>query len=423
MFKSRLRAGWMAGCVCLALLLSVLFGCGTPAPPTATPEPVKIYFAFAADRANHYADLIERFNEQHPGITVERKTAQSENTWEYLLKEKQIDVLEFPSVALLFETLYEQEQVLDLLPFIQAAESIDLDDYYPGLLEPYRRDGGLWALPAEIDLAVMYYNKDLFDQFGVRYPGFEWTWEEFLDTAQQIRAPNENIYGFVTYPSLTIPFVYQHGGKLLDDWYAPTRATLDDPLTVETVEWLASLVHDYDTTPSFEMAAQQFANDGNAGYVFWRKKVGIYLGLLSERDGASWGPGARWEMEWGIVPLPRDVQASTVGFGYSYMILKDTAYPDECWKWLTFLSEQLPVYAMPARKSIANSALWEETVGAVTADVARESIEYALLYSSAQSGYDQAINGYSEAVLAAMNGQSTAQEALTQAQLALQTEN
>lgn len=423
MSGKRSHASGFVRFVCLILVMLVLFGCGTPAPPTATPEPVKIYFAFSAERANHYADLIERFNEQHPGIIVERKTAQSENTWEYLFTEKQIDVIEFPSMTMLFETLYEQKQVLDLSSFIQAAESIDLDDYYPDLLEPYRRDGGLWALPSEIDLAVMYYNKDLFDQFGVEYPYFEWTWEEFLQAAQQIRDPDENIYGFMTYPSLTVPFIYQHGGKLLDDWYAPTQAMLDDPLTVETVEWLASLVHDYDVTPSFEVAAQQFANEGNPGYVFWRKKLGMYLGLLSERNGASWGPGARWEMEWGVVPLPRDVQAATLGFSYGYMILKDTAYPDECWQWLTFLSEQLPVYAMPARKSIANSALWEETVGVVTAEVARDSIEYALLYSYMPTDYALAIDRYSEAVLAAMNGQSTAQEALAQAQLALQAGN
>lgn len=423
MCRRRLCTGRLARLVVLCLCISVFTGCATPVPPAITPEPVKIYFAFSAERASYFDDLIAQFNEQHPGITVERKTAQTANTWTYLLKEKQVDALELPSPAPLFTTLYEQEQLLDLLPFIQIAESINLDDYYPGLLESYRLEGGLWALPADIDLVVVYYNKELFDQFGVRYPGFEWTWEEFLQTAQQIRDPDENVYGFMTDPVLTIPFVYQHSGKLLDDWYAPTQATLDDPLTIEAVEWLANLVHDYDVSPSFAAAAQQFANDGNAGYMFWRKKVGMYLGLLSDRGGASWGPEGRWKMEWGMAPLPRDVQASTLGFGHGYMILKDTAYPDECWKWLTFLSEHAPAYAMPARKSIANSESWKETVGDVTADVARESIEYALLYSSAQSGYGQAIDSYTEAVVAAMNGQSTAQEALTQAQLALQVGN
>jgi len=41
----------------------------------------------------------------------------------------------------------------------------------------------VWAIPAGVDMLVMFYNQDLFDQYDVPYPEVGWTWGDFLDTA------------------------------------------------------------------------------------------------------------------------------------------------------------------------------------------------------------------------------------------------
>jgi multiple sugar transport system substrate-binding protein len=402
-------------CVALGLCAAWLIGCQLVASPTPTPEPVVINFAFPAELAGHYDDLIELFNEEQPAITVERKTARSESTWSYLFQEGEVDVFYFSDNDL-FHDRYAEGGVLSLAPLIQQDEAFDADDFYPGTLDPFRLEGELWALPTGVNLGVMYYNVDLFDRYDVAYPRAGWTWDDFLFAATDVRDPDEGVYGFATFPVFSVPFIYQHGGRLMDDPVAPTRTTFDDPLTIEAVEWYASLVHDYEVMPSPEEARAQFGQDGNAAYIFWRGKSAMYLGFFSDRGGESWGQGARWRMLWGMAPLPVDEQASTLGAVQGYALSSDTEHPEACWAWLMFLNEYLPPYVMPARRSLAESAAFEERVGPQVAAVARASIENALIVSDMPARLEGDFEGFVEALEAILNGSTTAMEALTELQ-------
>ena len=44
---------------------------------------------------------------------------------------------------------------------------IDLDDFWPRLLGAYNYDGVQAGLPTDLDLQLVFYNKDLFDAAGV----------------------------------------------------------------------------------------------------------------------------------------------------------------------------------------------------------------------------------------------------------------
>ena len=252
--------------VCLAIFF--LAGCAVLTSPTPTPEPVVIHFAFPANLASYYDELIEQFNQEHPHITVERKTARSEETWRYLFRENQVDVFWFTSDGDLFQTLYEEGQVLNLTPLIQQSDAWDAQDFYPSLLEPYNIEGNTWALPAGVNLAVMYYNKDLFDRYNADYPAMNWTWDDLLMATLSTRDPDEGVYGLVGQPIFVVPFVYQHGGQIVDDWRAPARLTLDDPLTIEAIEWYAAMIHDYDVMPSPQSATAP---------IWQRRKPGLHL--------------------------------------------------------------------------------------------------------------------------------------------------
>jgi multiple sugar transport system substrate-binding protein len=401
-----------AAVVCLFVLL--LKGCTPLASPTPTPEPVVIRFAFPAYLASHYDPLIETFNQEHPHITVERKTARSPETWRYLFPENEVDVFWFTSEGDLFQELYAEGQVLNLTPMIQEDDSLDPKSFYPSLLEPYSIEGNVWAIPAGVNLAVMYYNKDLFDRYNAAYPEMEWTWDDLLMAALSTRDPDDGVYGLVSQPIFVIPFVYQHGGQIVDDWRAPTRLTLSEPLTVEAIEWFAGLIHSHDVMPSPLAAEEQFGNEGSPPYIYWRGKAAMYLGFYSDRGGVSWGPQARWQMNWGMSPLPRDEQASTMGIMMAYAASADTRHPEACWEWMVYLSEQVPPYVLPARRSQAESAAYSAQVGDEVAAVARASIENAMILPDAQmAGIAQQAESFGQALTEILNGNVTALEALT----------
>jgi ABC-type glycerol-3-phosphate transport system substrate-binding protein len=403
--------GWLALGLCALLLM----GCSVLASPT--PEPVTINFAFPAQLSRYYDELIQTYNEEHPFLTIQRKTARSPGTWNSFFQNGEVDVFVFLSEDDLFATLYEQDQILNLSPLTQADDTIDLDDFYSSLLEPYTIEGSLWAIPGGANLSVVYYNKDIFDSNNTAYPEPGWTWDDLQAAAMSVRDPDADIYGLTAQPFSAIPFVYQHGGKIVDDWRRPTRLAVDDPLTVEAIEWYAGLIHDHDVMPSPREAERGFGNEGNAGYIFWRQKTGMYIGFYSDRGGETWGRGARWQMNWGMVPLPRDAQASTLGFVLAYAASADTQHPQACWEWLTYLSQSPPPFVIPARRSLAESSDFEQQVGTEVATVARTAIEEAMIVSNAQiAGLGAGAGKFDQTLLAILNGDVDALSALTELQ-------
>jgi ABC-type glycerol-3-phosphate transport system substrate-binding protein len=119
-------------------------------------------------------------------------------------------------------------------------------------------------------------------------------------------------------------------------------------------------------------------------------------------------------MNWGMVPLPSDERASTLGILMAYAASADTGHPEACWEWMTFLSEQMPPFVLPARRSLAESTEYTDQVGAEIAAVARASIEDALILSNVQvTDLGQQTERFGETLVEIMNGNLAAMEALT----------
>ena len=393
----------------LCLLLGLHAGCARATP---TPEPVTISFAHADTDTETYQQLVQEFNERYPYITVELRPKR----WDMLggLSDNDADIFVTSQFAL--NWLHEQGDVLNLTPFIEQDESFAVADFYPGTVGLFTREGKTWAIPAGVDMMVMYYNQDLFDQYNVPYPEIGWTWDDFLSIAAGLRDPEANVFGYAPNDALFDPlvFIYQHGGRIFDDLQNPTRTTFDDPLTIKALEWYVKLIHEYDVAPDPEQAREAFGAGGNIQNGIYLGKVGLWTGMLSDRGGRFWP--AEWNMRWGIVPLPRDEQPATLTMVEGIFISSQTPHPDACWQWVAFLSKQIPNRQTPARKSLAESTTYEQLVGGDVAAVARASMENTLLLSPKLAEFEQALGIFGQALDAIINQRSTPQEAMNWAQ-------
>ena len=391
--------------VLLLLLFPTLPGCAKAVPPA---EPVTIKFAYFGP-AEYYEPVIQEFNASYPDITVELDASGEDNADVFIISP--FDLYE----------LLEQGTSLSLDPFIEQDASFDLADFYPGAVGLYTSAGRLWAVPAGVNMMVMYYNRGLFDAYGVPYPRPEWAWDDFLNSALAIRDPEAGVFGYAPIVDFLdpLPFIYQHGGRILDDMLNPTRATYDDPLTIEALQWYADLIHTHNVAPMrSQILDQEFGLSVPSGV--YLGKVGMWASWLTERGGgggaeATWP--AEWKMDWGMVPLPRDAQSATVTYLLGYAISAQAAYPEACWQWIAFLSEQAqtPYTLMPARKSVAESTAYKQLVGSDAASVAQASMDNAMMLSPALFEFGSpGILG--SALDAIVSGRSTAEEALTRAQ-------
>ena len=70
------------------------------------------------------------------------------------------------------------QAVLNLSPFLEAADDLSLDDYYPQLLTSFTAQGQTWGLPADVTPFVIEYNTALFASAGVAPPSSDWTWDK-----------------------------------------------------------------------------------------------------------------------------------------------------------------------------------------------------------------------------------------------------
>ncbi len=407
--KNKLKLGLLLVCV---VLLS-LSGCAKVMP---TPEPVTLRFFHAPGDTAYYETLAQEFHEQYPHITVEL-SAGNERRMGSRLVANEVDVFVTSQFALSF--LRERNLIMNLSPFIEQDETFNPGDFYPGTLDMLASQGRNWGIPAGLDLMVLYYNQDLFDEYNVPYPEIGWTWEDFLDRAIRTSDPNANVYGYAPLYSGqyelydVITFMYQHGGGLFDDLQAPTRTTFDDPLNIEALQWYQNLLytHQVAPTPEEESMYRDYPTSGIA-----EGKFAMWNGLFSERGGNDNAWLWDWGLHWGMVPLPRDQKGMSLALINGYFIATNSPHPDESWQWIAFLSQKLPSQSMPTRKSLAESDAYETQVGAQPAAVARAAVQEAALVNPQVFEFDEEINILGEAVYGALNKSLSPEEALNLAQ-------
>lgn len=113
-------------------------------------------------------------------------------------------------IDLLYHTIGNFEYALsqynlqyDMTELIKT-NKIDLNKFEPTVIEAIKQvsDGKMYALPVNVFNIVLYYNKSIFDKFGVPYPKDGMTWDEMLAIAKKLTR-NDNgqqYFGFATSP-------------------------------------------------------------------------------------------------------------------------------------------------------------------------------------------------------------------------------
>ncbi|WP_176706863.1 ABC transporter substrate-binding protein [Paenibacillus hemerocallicola] len=135
---------------------------------------------------------------------------------ELMAQGKQVDIL-YQTDAYYFELADSAKLQYDMTELVKK-RGINLNAIEPQVLESLRQSGGgkLYALPISNLTQVMYYNKGIFDKFGVPYPKDGMTWDETLELAKKLdrEEQGQQYFGFAASPAhilgnnqLSIPYV------------------------------------------------------------------------------------------------------------------------------------------------------------------------------------------------------------------------
>jgi multiple sugar transport system substrate-binding protein len=140
----------------------------------------------------------------------------------------------------------------NLLPAIQQLDTpgLDLDEYFPALIDATSREGKVYGLPRRIATSIFIVNLTLFEEVGVELPPAspeDWTWDEFSETAKAMTDPDAKRFGANINQAISwsSTFVYSNGGNLLDpETHSVAKGYLDSDENAEFVAWYKSMVVD-----------------------------------------------------------------------------------------------------------------------------------------------------------------------------------
>ncbi|MCC2685933.1 MAG: extracellular solute-binding protein family 1, partial [Paenibacillaceae bacterium] len=111
---------------------------------------------------------------------------QPEKVKERIAGGTQMDIVS-TSIGEILATVINPDLQLDISELIKK-HNIDLSRFDPAPLDAMKSmtGGKLYGLPRQNNLMVMFYNKDLFDKFGVPYPKDGMTWDDALAVAHKM---------------------------------------------------------------------------------------------------------------------------------------------------------------------------------------------------------------------------------------------
>lgn len=378
---------------------------------TPTPQPpVTITFACPDDDLGHYEALAQAFKAEHPDLAIRIVPKRAAALAALGPSDADVFVVSPP-----LGPLIQRGALLGLNRWAEAAQPPLRDDLYGCAREAFSRNGELWAMPLGVDPVLMFYNKDLFDARNIPYPKPGWTWEDFVHAAQALRDYRQGVYGYAAGLWRQEPwlFILQHGGRVFDDWQRPTRVALDDPRTVEAMQWYSDLVFRLDISPTLQEASDAFGGP-----------QGLYSGILDGkfamwpgRFSARLFPARQAKLNWGVTVLPHGERPATLADVQGVAISAQTQHPQEAWEWVDFLSHQVPGRLAPARRSVAASPAFERQAGADAAAVVRAALENALVVPQEPAElYRTLTDVWNKAFEDIMTGRFAPAEALRQAQ-------
>ena len=339
---------------------------------------------------NTYQAISDSLDAEMENITLSYDPSPSTGYEDKLLTELSSgtapDIVWVPGAT--FSSYAEKEVFVDLAPLIEADPDINVEDFYPVVMDEIEHDGTLYGLPRDVGTLVVYYNVDMFEAAGLPTPNDliaegNWTWDTMYETALALTTNTESAED-VTW-GVSIPFwwptylnfIQQAGGSLFNE--DRTACGLNTEGTTVALEFLNKIYNGDDENGP---VAPVPGTEADAANMFLSGKIGMHF------DGRWTTPTVRLmgTMNWDVAELPEGpVGKSNFAFWGAYAITTSTEDVDAAFEVLKNLVSVETQSAIMELGTIQPSIVTEEATETFLASMPPENnqafingLDYAL---------------------------------------------
>lgn len=354
--------------ISVVLLAAMLFtvylaGCGSaPAPSTPSTSPSGAagsdgstaetsdsknvagnvnFFYWGSEQKDMMETICENFTKEYPNIKVKTALEPSEQFWTKMITsiatgQPAADVFWInPTYAVQLMNANQLVPVQDLYD----SGAIDKTKFTEAAIKSYtnREDGKIYGVPKDFQTVCLIYNKGIFDEVGLSYPGDDYTWDQMVSDAQKIMKKDGSgkvtRYGFAHNASTMSSwyvYSYTNGGNVFDP-DANGGKYVDTPENREAFQKAADLTFKYQVTPNGQTVTEitsdeMFTNEMVAMTAYVPAQIENYSKVLGDKVG--------------IAGFPYMKQKATITNCLGYGIAAGTKNLETAQIFLTYLASQ-----------------------------------------------------------------------------------
>ncbi|GAA3413551.1 sugar ABC transporter substrate-binding protein [Paenibacillus hodogayensis] len=212
-----------------------------------------------------------------------------------------------------------------------ASNRYDLSKLEPMAVEGMRKlsGGKLYGLPVQVSTTALFYNKDLFDKFGVAYPKDNMSWDEVYELAKKLtRTDGGNTYkGFgVSFSHLAL--MNQYAQELIDP--KTEKAVLNNDNWRKIFNNVARFYQIPGNQPTID--------ELNSPSTAFNKNKNV--AMMAMIGGSSFPPETT---NWDVVSLPMLPEAKGVGsapYSTYYAVPNTSKHRDEAFQVISWLTSE-----------------------------------------------------------------------------------
>lgn len=331
----------MTAILAVSVITGLLAGCaGKNVNPTATsvsPKNVTIKALFMK-QAGYSEDAIneatDAFIKANPNIKVEttfvpyevleQKTLVANGGYDVLL-------IDAPWTA----KFVKADLIREVTDKVSAA---DRDDIFAGALSAMQYDNKLYGMPWLNDVKYLFYNKEMLKQAGINAPPE--TWDELIADSKILKEKKivdfPIVWSWKQAEALSVDYALvagSFGGKFIDNG----KPIVNDPNNIEALKFMQQSLKDGISNPS----SPEYLEEDVRG-VFSSGKAAFALNWTYMFGMANDPKESKVVGKVGIAQVPGTAKAgsATINGGMGLSIAKNSANPDEAWKYIQYLASK-----------------------------------------------------------------------------------